>query len=69
MGPMRRVALLVFVFGCGGVTAIPADAGPSKDTGTTDDASMDDDAGEPCPPPNLAPHNCVMCNAHVYCGM
>jgi hypothetical protein len=67
---MRWAALLVFVFGCGGETAIPADAGPAKDTATTDD-----DAGTPCPPPNLAKGNCIICTvdsgtgSEVHCGM
>ena len=67
---------LVAALGCGGETALSDDAGSSaKDTGITEDASTGNDAGTPCPPPNLPKGDCVGCRvdgsmlAHVYCGM
>lgn len=59
---------LVAMLGCGGVTAIPGDAGSAdKDSGAV---SASDDADAGCPPPDLPKGQCVGCGqGMVYCGM
>jgi hypothetical protein len=58
------------ILGCGGQAVAIGDAGSAaNDTGTpTDTGHEAANESDACPPPDLAPGDCVMCNDHVYCG-
>jgi hypothetical protein len=66
-----RTILIVFAIGCGGRAIASGDAGGSfTDTDVPGDTGAGTviDTGTSCPPPNLSPGNCVMCDGHIYCG-